>query len=106
MEAAWQQSRESPVPKAEVGSPQPQTSDSELLAMANLSPKVDKPRVQSGFKAVKADDYSFFKKRVKLNTSEKQVVIYKMSKAEIEERKRKTPSKTPSKASGKASKKR
>ena len=42
---------------------------------------------------MKADDYSFFKKRVKLNTSDKEVVIYKLNKAEIDARKRKTPNK-------------
>lgn len=63
------------------------------MTLAHLSPKIEKRGVQSAVKKVMADDYSFFKKRVKLNTSDKEVVIYKLNKAEIDERKRKTPNK-------------
>ena len=55
----------------------PVHSDKDLLNIAHLSPLADKPKIPSGSvlgrrsMPVRNDDYTFFKKRVKLNVVEK-----------------------------------
>ena len=55
----------------------PIPSDQELLNIAHLSPSADKPKIPPnsilGRRSlpVRNDDYTFFKKRVKLNVVEK-----------------------------------
>jgi len=77
----------------------PCLSDPELLILAHLTPSSTRPASKPMQIKVKSDDYTFFKKRMKLApagsaSSSKEVVIYQMTKAEIEARKRKTPSKS------------
>jgi hypothetical protein len=54
----------------------PKLSDSELLSYLPHTPASIKPKPASTMKTVRTDDYSFFKKRVKLNENNKELVIY------------------------------